>query len=183
MKSHAGTALRWEWREGVVELTLDREPANEIGSVMLADLEQFAAAIPKLAPDTSACIISSARKSGFSAGADLRELYEGAAKLAGYERLSGVRDFLERIHAVLNAIDSAPFVTIAAVQGVCFGGGLVLALACHINIHNKNARLAFPELRHGLHPGFARRWRGPASALRLRQRVAPRGPQPAHAWR
>ena len=59
----------------VLELTLDREPANEIGTAMLAELEKFAAAIPALAPETSACIITSARKRGFSAGADLRELY------------------------------------------------------------------------------------------------------------
>jgi enoyl-CoA hydratase/carnithine racemase len=154
MKSYSGKALRWDWRDGVVELTLDREPANEIGSVMLADLEQFAKAIPQLAPDTSACILGSARKSGFSAGADLRELYDRAARLAERERLSGVRDFLERIHAVLNAIDAAPFVTIAAVQGVCFGGGLELALACDIIIADKMARFAFPELRLGLIPGF-----------------------------
>jgi len=154
MKSYTGKALRWEWREGVVELTLDREPANEIGSVMLADLEQFAAAIPLLAPETSACIVLSARKSGFSAGADLRELYEGAAKLNERERLAGVRSFLERIHGVLNAIDSAPFVTLAAVQGVCFGGGLELALVADIIIADRMARFAFPELRLGLIPGF-----------------------------
>jgi len=37
-KEFRGEALRWEWRDGVVELTLDREPLNEIGTVMLADL-------------------------------------------------------------------------------------------------------------------------------------------------
>jgi len=154
MKSFTGKALRWEWQDGVVELILDREPANEIGTTMLADLEQFAAAIPSLAADTAACVISSARPSGFSAGADLRELYEGAAKLAERDRLSGVRDFLQRIHGVLNAIDAAPFATIAAVHGVCFGGGLELALVSDIIVADKMARFAFPELRLGLIPGF-----------------------------
>jgi enoyl-CoA hydratase/carnithine racemase len=154
MKSFTGKTLRWNWRDGIIELTLDREPANEIGTAMLADLEKFVAAFPSLATETSACIISSARKHGFSAGADLRELYEGAAGLSVKERLSGVRNFLERIHAVLNAIDAAPFVTIAAVHGVCFGGGLELALACDIIVADKMARFAFPELRLGLIPGF-----------------------------
>src|ERR1700704_6044268 len=154
MKSFAGKTLRWNWNDGVVELTLDREPANEIGTAMLDDLEKFVAAIDALAPETSVCIICSARKHGFSAGADLRELYDGAAPLQGAERLAGVRQFLERIHAVLNAIDAAPFVTIAAVHGVCFGGGLELALACDIIIADKMARFAFPELRLGLIPGF-----------------------------
>jgi enoyl-CoA hydratase/carnithine racemase len=100
------------------------------------------------------CIISSAQKHGFSAGADLRELYEGAAPLEGAERAAGVRQFLERIHAVLNAIDAASFVTIAAVHGICFGGGLELALVCDIIVADKMARFAFPELRLGLIPAF-----------------------------
>jgi enoyl-CoA hydratase/carnithine racemase len=154
MKHFAGKTLRWDWSDCVVELTLAREPANEIGTETLADLEKFAAAIPALAPETAACIISSARKQGFSAGADLRELYRGAAALSEKERVAGVREFLERIHAVFNAIDEAPFVTIAAVHGVCFGGGFELALACDIIIADKMARFAFPELRLGLIPGF-----------------------------
>jgi enoyl-CoA hydratase len=154
VKSFTGKTLRWEWRDGVVELTLDREPANEIGTAMLAELEQFAAAIPALANDTSACIISSNRRHGFSAGADLRELYRSGELLSDKDRLMGVRQFLERIHAVLNAIDDAPFVTIAAVHGVCFGGGLELALTCDIVIADQMARFAFPELRLGLIPGF-----------------------------
>src|SRR5258707_693212 len=154
MRHFVGKTLRWYWRDGIVELTLDHEPANEIGSETLADLETFAAAIPALATDTAACIISSARKQGFSAGADLRELYRAAEPLLQEERLAGVRQFLERIHAALNAIDAAPFVTIAAVHGICFGGGFELALACDIVIADKMARFAFPELRLGLIPGF-----------------------------
>jgi enoyl-CoA hydratase/carnithine racemase len=154
MTSFTGKALRWHLRDSILELTLDREPANEIGTAMLDELEQLVAAFPLLAPQTSACIILSARQQGFSAGADLRELYSSAATLSTSERVAGVREFLERIHAVLNAIDAAPFVTIAAVHGICFGGGLELALACDIIVADKMARFAFPELRLGLIPGF-----------------------------
>src|SRR6202158_6116095 len=154
MKQFTGKTLRWELRDAIVELTLDHAPANEIGTETLADLEKFVAAIPVLAPETAACIISSSRKQGFSAGADLRQLYRGAEPLSPKERLSGVRQFLERIHAVLNAIEAAPFVTIAAVHGVCFGCGFELALACEIIIADKMARFAFPDLRLGLIPGF-----------------------------
>jgi len=154
MKSFSGKTLRWEWREGITELTLDHEPANEIGTAMLGELEKFVAAFGALAPETSACIISSARKSVFSAGGDLRELYDQAASVPEKERAKGVRSFLERIHAVLNAIDAAPFVTIAAVHGACLGGGLELALACDIIVADKMARFAFPELRLGFIPGF-----------------------------
>jgi enoyl-CoA hydratase/carnithine racemase len=54
----------------------------------------------------------------------------------------------------LNAIDAAPFLTIAAVHGICFGGGLELALACDMILADKMARFAFPELRLGFIPGF-----------------------------
>jgi enoyl-CoA hydratase/carnithine racemase len=154
VKSFTGKALRWEWREGVIELTLDHPPANEIGLAMLEDLESFVAAMALLAPETAACILHSERKHGFSAGADLRELYHAAAELSEKERVLGVRNFLERIHAAFNAIDASPFTTIAAVHGVCFGGGLELALACDIIVADKMARFAFPELRLGLIPGF-----------------------------
>src|ERR1700739_3766214 len=103
MRHFAGKTLRWDWRDGIVELTLDHEPANEIGTETLADLEKFAAAIPALAQETAACIISSARKPGFSAGAGLRQLSRDAEPLSEKGRLAGVRQFLERIHAVLNA--------------------------------------------------------------------------------
>ena len=149
-----GQTLRWEWRDGVVEVTLDHAPLNEIGTAMLRDLERFAAAIPGLSSVTSACIFSSARPGGFSAGADLKELYEGALKLSKQKRKARVRSFLLHIHKVLNAIDAAPFVTFAAVQGLCMGGGLELALVCDQIVADKMARFGFPELRLGLIPGF-----------------------------
>jgi enoyl-CoA hydratase len=154
MKEFHGKALRWTWRDGVVELMLDREPLNEIGTVLLAELEKFVAAFDALARDTSACIIASAQPGGFSAGADLKELYRGMLPLAEKERVAGVRLFLERIHQTFNAIDGAPFVTFAAVHGLCMGGGLELALVCDQIVADKMARFGFPELRLGLIPGF-----------------------------
>ena len=154
MKSFKGQTLSWEWREGVVEVTLDHAPANEIGTLMVADLEKLVAAIPAIATETSACIFTSARPQGFSAGGDLREMYQSAMKTSAKARVAEVRRFLRRIHAVGNAIDTAPFVTIAAVHGICFGGGFELALMCDIIVADKMARFAFPELRLGFIPGF-----------------------------
>ena len=154
MKSFTGKTLRWEWQEGRIELVLDHEPANEIGTAMLEELEVFVGALGALAPETSSCIIYSARKSVFSAGGDLRELYRQAVSVPEKERPKGIRSFLERIHSVMNALDAAPFVTIAAVHGACLGGGLELTLTCDIIIADKMARFAFPELRLGFIPGF-----------------------------
>jgi enoyl-CoA hydratase len=154
MKNFTGKTLRWEWRDGVIELMLDHAPANEIGTAMLTELERFVGAFGVLAPETSVCIIASERESVFSAGGDLRELYATAAAVAAKDRAAGVRAFLERAHAVMNTIDEVPFVTIAAVHGACLGGGLELALACDMIIADKMARFAFPELRLGFIPGF-----------------------------
>src|SRR5271156_612537 len=154
MKTFQGKTLSWNSTDGVIELVLDSAPCNEIGSATLPELERFVAALPQLQSDSHALIISSARKEGFCAGADLRELYRESRPLAAAERASRLGDFLERIHRVMDAIDSTPLTTIAAIQGIAFGGGFELALVCDLIIADKTARFCFPELRLGLIPGF-----------------------------
>jgi enoyl-CoA hydratase/carnithine racemase len=154
MNEYTGKALSWKVECGVIELALDRAPANEIGLVMLDDLEHFASALTVLESQASALIVYSKQSSGFSAGADLRELYTLAQQMETTAAAKGVREFLERIHAVLDRLDTSPLTTIAAVNGVCFGGGFELALVCDLIIADKMARFCFPELRLGLIPGF-----------------------------
>jgi len=154
MDDYKGKTLSWRLSDGVVELALDRPPANEIGLAMLEDLERFASSLPALESKASALILHSKQKAGFSAGADLRELYEQAQKMDASSAAKGVRASLERIHAVFNRLDTSPLTTIAAVHGVCFGGGFELALTCDLIIADKMARFCFPELRLGLIPGF-----------------------------
>ncbi len=149
-----GQAMSCQLNDGTIELALYREPCNELGSLALDELEKFAAALESFQPEAHALIIYSELKCGFCAGADLRELYHRSQGMAKAEALRGVRDFLERIHRVLNTIDAAPLTTIAAVHGVVFGGGFELALACDLIIADKMARFCFPELRLGLIPGF-----------------------------
>jgi enoyl-CoA hydratase/carnithine racemase len=152
--THTGKALSWHVSDGVIELALHLPPCNEIGTAMLGELEQFVAALATLESSASALIVHSEQSAGFSAGADLRELYAGALPLAPPERVPGVRAFLERIHNVLNMLDDSSLTTIAAVHGVTFGGGFELALACDLIVADKMARFCFPELRLGLIPGF-----------------------------
>ena len=154
MKGLQDQALSWELRDGVLELALHRPPANEIGTLVLGELETFAHALTELESQASALIIYSQLPSGFSAGADLRELYEKSQSMKAADRALGVREFLQRIHAVLNTVDACPLTTIAAVHGVTFGGGFELALACDLIVADKMTRFCFPELRLGLIPGF-----------------------------
>ena len=137
-----------------MELALHREPCNEIGLLTLDELERFVAALEKLKSEAHALIIYSSLNCGFSAGADLKELFQISQEMNRAEALNGVRDYLERIHRVMNSIDASPLTTIAAVHGVTFGGGFELALVCDLIIAVKMARFCFPELRLGLIPGF-----------------------------
>src|SRR5882672_3800086 len=163
MDEFKGKSLSWSVADGIVELALDCAPINEIGLAMLNDLERFAAALPKLESKASALILYSKQSAGFSAGADLRELFAFVQETDAPSAAKSVREFLERIHAVLNRLDMSPLTTIAAVHGVCFGGGFELALACDLIIADKMARFCFPELRLALTPGFGGfpRWRRP----------------------
>ena len=140
---------------GVLDVVLHRGAANEIGLSLLSDLEALVALFGDAR--VRVLLMHSASRRGFSAGADLRELHEGnvrrrAEGASDAARVAEVRAFLDRIHAVMDAIDAAPFPTIAATHGVVFGGGFELALACDVRVVADEARLGLPEARLGLLP-------------------------------
>ena len=154
MKPFHGQTLSWELKDGIVEVALHREPLNEISSLTLEELEKFVSLLDSLSDDAHALIIHSTLKAGFCAGADLRELYQWIQDFGQAEVAKHARAYLERIHAVMNALDAARLTTIAAVHGVTFGGGFELALTCDMIVADKLARFCFPELRLGLIPGY-----------------------------
>ncbi len=84
----------------------------------------------------------------FSAGANLEKLNELAKN---YQLLS---KRLTQGKNLLNEIENLEIPVIASIDGICFGGGLEIALACHMRIASKNALFAFPEINHGLIPGL-----------------------------
>src|SRR5260370_32889996 len=146
MKVHAGKAastgqcavsertMSWSIRDGVIELALHRAPCNELGSLSLEDLEKFATALQVMEPEAEAhaLIIHSELKTGFCAGADLRELYQRSQAMEKAEAARGGRDFLERSHRGLNLLDATPMTTIAAVDGVAFWGGFAVGLGLEL---------------------------------------------------
>jgi len=181
-RSWEGRALSWSVADEILEVRLHREPANEIGTLLLEELERLADVVRR--PPARALVWTSSASRGFCAGADLRELQAGlvernerrrkilepftrrlppaAADLAtrGARRIAAplirrqIGRFIERIHDTFDALDQAPLTTIAAISGVCLGGGFELALTADILIADKSARFGFPELRLGLIPGF-----------------------------
>lgn len=177
-----GQAIRWRHEGPAVEVELHRAPLNEIGMQSLEELEELAAYLRKGAGGARALIFWSSRP-GFCAGADLRELHRGfverrQGQVDAVERVAGrlgpagslvkrgvrraatplvrreIRRFIDRIHEVMDTLDSAPITTIAACHGVVFGGGFELALTADVIVAEKSARFCFPELRLGIIPGF-----------------------------
>jgi 3-hydroxyacyl-CoA dehydrogenase/enoyl-CoA hydratase/3-hydroxybutyryl-CoA epimerase len=145
--------IETRFADGIYELALCAPPVNEIGAPMLEALEKFLDQIDL--EQGRALIIHSTLQSGFCAGADLRAFYAGlVATRDDKQREAGVSDFIDRIHAVMNRLDTLPLTTIGAIHGACFGGGFELALTCDILIADKTARFCFPELRLGILPGF-----------------------------
>lgn len=89
----------------------------------------------------------------FSAGANLENLKE----LAKDEYL--LESKLSKGKDILDFIEDLDIPVIAAINGVCFGGGLEIALACHMRIASEKALFAFPETNHGLIPGLGGSYR------------------------
>jgi len=90
-------------------------------------------------------ILTGAGDKAFSAGADLKER-RGMA-------MDEVREYLALIRDTMNAIARLPFPTIAAVNGVAFGGGFELMLACDLRLLAAHAQVGLTEVRVGIMPG------------------------------
>ncbi|HEV2230185.1 MAG TPA: 3-hydroxyacyl-CoA dehydrogenase NAD-binding domain-containing protein [Steroidobacteraceae bacterium] len=146
------TARNWTLErdaEGVAWLTLDKPgtSANVLSGSVLLELDGLLAALEKEPP--RALVVLSAKKSGFVAGADIRE-FTGIADADGGYLL------IHRGQQVLNRLAALPCPSVAAVHGFALGGGLELALACRyrVAVGDERLSLGLPEVQLGIHPGF-----------------------------
>lgn len=110
-------------------------------------------------------MIRSAKPSGFMVGAEIRDFVEITEQAEVAARITEGLKILDRI-------ERFPSPTVALLHGFCLGGGLELALACSRRIARDDARIGFPEILLGLHPGLGGTWRSlrhtdPVSALQL----------------
>jgi len=133
--------------EGIAWLTLDKPgtSANVLSAGVLAELDELLGALEQDRP--RGAVLISAKKSGFAAGADIKEFTGLTDEASGYE-------LIHRGQQVLNRLAAIPFPTVAAVHGFALGGGLELALACRYRVAVGDDRLAL-----GLPEACAPRWR------------------------
>ena len=137
--------IRAAVEDGVLVLRLCNGGANALTPDMAARLTEILADVPSQA---GAVLVAGTRGGAFCAGSDIREL----ARLQ--DTPDGPASMLRAESAALRTLASLPLPTIAAVDGVAFGGGMELAAACDIVIAGEKARFCLPEIRLGVFPGL-----------------------------
>ncbi|MFZ2827863.1 3-hydroxyacyl-CoA dehydrogenase NAD-binding domain-containing protein [Hydrogenophaga sp.] len=123
----------------VAVVTLNNPPVNGLGHALRSGI--VAALDQALADPQVQAIVLTGSARAFSGGADVREF--GTPK-AGQE---------PTLPNVIRALDAASKPVVAAIAGVCLGGGLELALGCHYRVAKPDASLGLPEVKLGLLPG------------------------------
>jgi enoyl-CoA hydratase/carnithine racemase len=127
---------------------------NAVNIQFLDDITEILEAID-IDPDVRAIIIKG-NENAFAAGADLKAV-------AGYNAFEA-RDFLDKVHRAIFAVENNSKPAIAAVNGLALGGGLEMVLACDIRIVADNATLGLPEISLGIFPGAGGTQRFPRNA-------------------
>lgn len=113
---------------------------------------------------TQAVVFKSLKKSGFIAGANIKEFVD--------KNYQAAHEMITLGHTVMNKIEALPCNTISLIHGFSMGGGTELALACNYIIcsDDTSTKLALPEVKLGIHPGFGGSYRsirriGPLAAF------------------
>jgi len=149
----AGTVTTLEVVDGVAHVVIGRpDKRNAMSREVLRRLADHAAEVA--ADGTVGAVVVSGRDGVFSAGLDLGDLFG----LVGSDLdEAGVAE----VQAVFTAYEELDVPVIAAIEGVCLGAGVQLALACHLRAVAPSASLCVLEPRWGLVPDLGASWRLP----------------------
>ncbi|WP_295927759.1 enoyl-CoA hydratase-related protein [uncultured Xanthomonas sp.] len=156
----SGTPVLADTQGAIRILTVNRaDKLNALNRQVLQALDAaFAAAADD--PQIRVVVLTGAGEKAFVAGADIAEMNE-LTPVQG-------RDFSQLGQRLMRRIERMPKPVLAMVNGFALGGGLELAMACHLRVAADGARLGQPEINLGLIPGFG----GTQRLLRLVGRAA-----------
>ncbi len=131
--------VNFQLHDGVAVITLDNPPLNGLNHELRAGL---VAGIDRASVDAGvkAVIIIGAGRA-FSSGADIREFNTPKSTAE------------PTLRSVIRVVEANAKPVIAAIGGICMGGGLELALGCHFRVALPGAKIALPEVKLGLLPG------------------------------
>lgn len=132
--------------EGVALVKINRPPANALSSALIEEIDD----ILDLVEHDEAVRVMVLHGEGrfFSAGADIKEFTRVTSGEAFSELAASGQKVFERLECFSKPV-------IAAIHGAALGGGLELAMSCHMRFVTADAKLGLPELELGLIPGFA----------------------------
>ncbi len=141
--------IRYTIEDRVAVLVIDHPPVNAVNEQVVKELCE-AVDVLIADPGVKVVIITGAGQLAFVAGADIGTFGE-IFKAQDFER---VKALMEAGHNTLSKIEDSTKPFIAAINGYCLGGGLELAMACHVRICGDRARLGQPEINLGIIPGW-----------------------------
>lgn len=138
--------VRCRVEQGVAVVTLDNPPLNVVFRALTEALDRV---LDALAADASvrAVVLTGAGTRAFCAGSDIAEFQP----LMQPGRI--VPEKLQLQHQVFARLDGFAKPTVAAVNGLAFGGGLEIAVCCDLIVADEGARFALPEIKLGVFPG------------------------------
>ena len=137
--------VTWEIREDIGIITLDNPPENYL---VRPEFLPFETLKKWTSCDYLKGILICGAGKHFSGGGKLDNLFEMVKTNADMVSM------MKEGKAVLDHLGNLNIPVVAAIQGICFGGGFEIALACHIRICSENALFAFPEINSGILPGL-----------------------------
>lgn len=138
--------ISWKKEDGVAIATINRPPANALSRALIMEVNSL---LDEVEHDEEVrAIVLHGEGRFFSAGADIKEFTEVTSGEEFSKLAASGQAVFERVETFHKPV-------IAAIHGAALGGGLELAMSCHMRFVSENAKLGLPELQLGLIPGFA----------------------------
>ena len=145
----SGQLIKVKLDETVAILTISRPPENKVNVLTAKAMQELDQTIDECAKDEQVKVIVNTGEGPYTfvAGADIKEI-------ANIQSRTQAIELVRKGQSVLNKIEQMDKLVVCAINAICLGGGLELAMACHVRVASDRAKLGQPEILLGIIPGF-----------------------------